>query len=422
MRGREPDPVIAELAATLRLRLDDLVDELVDLTRAQIDLYKDDTVVPRAMLAANLRRNIERSLDQLQYNLPVDVSTAERTGRERAAMGVPLPELLRAYTLGFSLLWKWLLDAARAAGSRETKALTDAAADLWLLNLEFSTAVTEAYRDQMTAIMVAEDRRRSALVATLLDGSADDRQTAWEISQTLGLPFEGAFVVVAAESTPIADKAKVHLEDVLRRRGTASAWRSQPDREIGIIYRGSGQTLADILEVVSATAAARVGVSPEFERLDMTSRAARFARTALETMPAGTVGVNQISDTPISALVIANLDSTRQFVWRVLGGVLTLPDDERGTHLATARAWLDADGSAAQAANALYCHENTVRYRMRRLEERLGCSLSSPARLAEFVAALQAINTFPDLASYPADESAVGRAAASPVPGRPIGA
>lgn len=37
--------------------------------------------------------------------------------------------------------------------------------------------------------------------------------------------------------------------------------------------------------------------------------------------------------------------------------------------MATARAWLEASGSAAGAGRILYCHENTVRYRMRRIEE-----------------------------------------------------
>lgn len=415
MLGRESDPVIVGLAAIMRSRLDEYVAELVTFTRQHIALYRDETVVSDDLLSQSLRRNLTRSLDQLQYNVPVDLSAAQRTGRERAAMGVPLPELLRAYTIGFAFFWERLLSCAREHGPKAVEVATDTVSDLWMLNDEFSTALTEAYREEMNARLVAEDRRRSALVAALIDGSAGDTQTAWEISQTLGLPFEGTFVVVATESAPIADNATLHLEDVLRRRGTSSAWRSQPDREIGIIYRGRSQSLSDILEIVSATATFRVGVSPEFGRLDKTPRAARFARTALEAMPAGTVGVNQIVDTPISDLVIGNVDSARQFVWRVLGPILRLPAEERDTHLATARAWLAADGSAVRAAAALYCHENTVRHRIRKLEEQLGCSLSNPTRLAELVAALQAVGTLPDLAGSPTPTGQGWRQPAQPV-------
>jgi DNA-binding PucR family transcriptional regulator len=57
-------------------------------------------------------------------------------------------------------------------------------------------------------------------------------------------------------------------------------------------------------------------------------------------------------------------------------------------------------GSAAEAGRLLYCHENTVRYRMRRLEEHLGGSLSDPTILAELAAAMQAIRTFPQLRAH----------------------
>lgn len=395
MPGRDPDPIIAGLAATLRDQLDDYVEELVMITQEQIPLYRN---VPKEILAASLHNNTARTLDLLQFKVPLDLSTARQTGRDRAAAGIPLPELLRVYHLGFSVFWKRLVTLARAAGHRQTQAMLDAASDLWKINDEMSTAVTAAYRDEMATRMVAADRRRSALVAALLDGGIGDQQTTWEIAQTLGLPLEGSFVVVAAESTLIGDKPTIHLEDLLRRKGTASAWRSQPDREVGIIYRSHRQSLAEILQVVADATTARVGVSPEFERIDKTPRAARFARTALETLPSGSAGMNRVADTAISDLAVGNLDSTRQFVWRVLGKILSLPDSERSTYLATANAWLDADGSAALAANALYCHENTVRYRIRRLEEQLGASLSNPTRLAEIVAALQAINAFPSLA------------------------
>ena len=52
--------------------------------------------------------------------------------------------------------------------------------------------------------------------------------------------------------------------------------------------------------------------------------------------------------------------------------------------------WLDADGSANAAGAALFCQFNTVRYRLRRLEETTSHSLTAPTQLAELVTAVRA--------------------------------
>ncbi|MFD0328216.1 PucR family transcriptional regulator [Streptacidiphilus monticola] len=144
-------------------------------------------------------------------------------------------------------------------------------------------------------------------------------------------------------------------------------------------------------------ATGRVGLSPVYQRLDQTMRTLRYAQVALESLPQGSAAVRQLDDAPLTGLVLANLDSTRRAVNRVLGGVLCLPDNERTTLLATAQAWLQAHGSAAEAAQALYCHPNTVRYRLRRLEEHLRGPLEDPLVLGELAVALDAVGTFPGL-------------------------
>jgi hypothetical protein len=210
------------------------------------------------------------------------------------------------------------------------------------------------------------------------------------------MPFEGAFLVVVA-GAPAAAEAVPDLEERLRRLEAVSAWRAEPEYDIGVVSYGTRRPVGEILAVISGTSECRIGVSPSYNRLDLTPRATRYAVVALEGLRPGVAGVNQIEDAPLSELMIGNLDTTRRFVQRVLGPVLRLPDDDRAMYLTTAQAWLDARGSAAEAGRVLYCHENTVRYRMRHLEEHLGGSLSDPTALAELAAAMQAIRTFPHL-------------------------
>ena len=72
-----------------------------------------------------------------------------------------------------------------------------------------------------------------------------------------------------------------------------------------------------------------------------------------------------------------------------LAGFDDLPDDEREVLFETLRVWLDTDASVVAAAERLCCHPNTVRYRLRRIEQRTGRSLSRPRDVAELCLAFE---------------------------------
>ena len=63
--------------------------------------------------------------------------------------------------------------------------------------------------------------------------------------------------------------------------------------------------------------------------------------------------------------------------------------------LDTFQAWVDAGGSANAAAAKIFCHPNTVRHRLRRVEELCGRSLSRPRDLAELCLAFEAERRLP---------------------------
>ncbi len=76
----------------------------------------------------------------------------------------------------------------------------------------------------------------------------------------------------------------------------------------------------------------------------------------------------------------------------VLGGVLD-SDRDRGTELvATLRAFLDGGGRWQDTADALHVHINTLRHRMKRVEELTGRSLASTADRVDLFLALRALS------------------------------
>jgi DNA-binding PucR family transcriptional regulator len=72
-----------------------------------------------------------------------------------------------------------------------------------------------------------------------------------------------------------------------------------------------------------------------------------------------------------------------QTVGAALDGFGDLPDEDREMLFETFRVWQDSGASVTAVADRLYCHPNTVRHRLRRIEKRTGRSLSRPRDLAE---------------------------------------
>lgn len=402
------NPAVAGLAEDLARDVDALSARLVDRIVDQMDVYAEGSVVTRAQLYASVRDNLGFMLEQLQHSSPPDLTAPRRTGRERAVQGAPLPEMLRAFRLAFEFLWLELLAASRRTGTTVETALVDAASVIWTLVDDYCQAATEAYREVLAEQELAADRRRAAFTCALLEGSASGERGPWELAQLLRLPYEGRFVVVVAETPHLTDAALPRIESALQVLGATSAWYSRPGLDVGVLSCGP-LPLPDLHVLLESRATAGVGLSPEFTRLDRAPAAHRRARIALESLSPGW-GVRQFDDTALTELVIGNVETTRAVTRRVLGPVLELPTEDRDLFIDTAEAWLDAQGSASRAARALYCHENTVRHRLRRLERYIGRSLDDPRMVAELAAAIAAVRTFPDLVDSARSRQASPRA------------
>jgi DNA-binding PucR family transcriptional regulator len=80
---------------------------------------------------------------------------------------------------------------------------------------------------------------------------------------------------------------------------------------------------------------------------------------------------------------------------QVLAGVLQQGEDEQVLLLTTLRAWYTAQGSAADAAELLHCHANTVRYRLAKVARLTGRDLRVPSDLVHLYLALEATRLWP---------------------------
>ncbi|MER6047206.1 helix-turn-helix domain-containing protein [Streptomyces sp. NPDC001793] len=393
--SRTPDAPaeIAPLAASLLPRSEELGARMARRIRSEVAYYRGDEHVPFEELAASCRRNCEHVLRQLVDGGVGDMAPAQETGRERARQGTPLAELLHAYRVGSEVLWSAIAAEARSAQGLTAEAIMSLAA--WWVNGGLAASATDAYREEVSELVLQRERERSALVEALFTGLLTDRTTLWEAADVLGLPTGGPYVVVAAEVPGPGREALPGIEARLLTERLRSAWRLLPDLHVGVVAVQRPAAEEALVRVLERALAVRVGVSPSFRDLRETPRALRLARLALTGMHGVPTGIARFDNSPAALLVAAAPDEAGRIARSTLDGVLRLPADERDRLLETLDCWFAAAGSTAGAAELLYCHRNTVRYRLRRLEDLTGRSLRDPRAVADLAVALHALRLTP---------------------------
>jgi PucR C-terminal helix-turn-helix domain/GGDEF-like domain len=396
-RGPAPNPHVVELGKLMLARARGLGWAMADLLCREIDAYRDGSVVTKDEVAESCVANVTFIFDSLAGNADVDVAPAEHTGTARALAGVPLPAVMTAYRIGFRFMWEETLATARTAAI-PTDSILDATARVFFAQDTFTQAMASSYRQQLTAKILEREEERSALVEALLAHRITDRQSLWEAADLLRLPTSGPYVVVAAELPAIGKLGLPTIENKLSARDIRSAWRLLPDLQVGLVHLRGPETkdsMDTLVEVLRQAATARVGISPSFRELAETSDALRLARVTVTGKSSGASLVSVFDDTPLAVAAVSAPDVMAKIKSLVLSRVDELPAEERVILLDTLQAWLDAGGSANETAAKIFCHPNTVRHRLRRIEDLTGRSLSRPKDLAELCLAFEVERRLP---------------------------
>ncbi|MEV6176813.1 helix-turn-helix domain-containing protein [Streptomyces sp. NPDC052015] len=380
---------LSDVIAVIHGRLPGLGERIAERIRADVPAYADESLIPYDSLRGSCTANADLVLKHLHRAGVPETGPARETGRIRAEQGMPLADILHAYRIGFEFVWSEIVTEARTHPALPDFQLVDRSAEIWHLFGLYAEAVAAAHRETTAELAVQRGARRSALVEALFSGVLADRITLWDAARELGLPERGPYAVVAAAADSPGVEPLPGVEASLRQAHLASAWRLLPDQQIGLIALATPEAEATGLRILRR-AGARVGVSPRFASLRDTPRALRFARLALEGLPGTAPGVARFDDDPLAMLVAAAPAEAAHLMDVVLKPVLDLPGLERTRLLHTLESWFSAGGSATATAERLYVHPNTVRYRLRRVEELTGRSLSDPRTVADLGAALLA--------------------------------
>lgn len=371
---------LAELAPRLLERLDAATDRVVEVVLRAEPAYHDLTTLPEEEVRATLKVNAERAMRALIGALTGKGrggARAREVGRRRAAQGIPLEAVLRAYRLGGQLTWEALLAAAREGGDQPDTVLLEVAGWIWHVNDYECGEVAEGYREEQRSRVAVDEGLRQRALDELLDGRGGDLAVLRAAAEVLELPVTGRLLVVVGMPAGDGGPALALPDGALLARGLRSVWGSRSGAQVGVVVLGMRRP-SDVVGRLDEVAVGPVGISAVVGDVTGVATAYRMAETAARTLPAAAARAVTIDDRLPEALLSNSPEISSRLVGQSLGGLLELPEEERAVLLDTLAAFLVCDGSPTRAADELYCHRNTVMHRLRRIESVTGRKVTDP--------------------------------------------
>jgi hypothetical protein len=385
-----PPPVLASVAAEV------LDGDVAALAREVVERLRADEPVCRrldaAVLAGEVAAQLDATLGRLSGEDHADGDAGmTAVGRRRAGQNIPLAVVLRGLQTSASVVWRELAGRAAARSPRDMADFLEQSAAFWAVLDGQSCALAAGYDAGLTALTDADRERRRLLLDALVDGRLGEWSRLGGSLTRLGLPEEGPYVAVSAEQDAAGRPPLPGVEDFLAGHGVRSAWRTTADGTVGIVAIGEWRTVTSIRELLGTLATGRVGLSRSYSDALHSSVAMARAMVARRCLPAGAVGVTAIDDDPVAALLASSVETSTEVSRLLLGAVMELPDAEQQTLLATLATWLATNGNSTETGRLLFCHRNTVRNRLARLEQLSGQSLEDPRSVARLFVAVEAL-------------------------------
>jgi len=378
----------AEVAALLRPQLDHAIAEMIDAIQVGVPEYSRplDASYTEAVSRA-VRHSVEQFVDRVanpEASFDAIVAEFRAIGVVEAREGRSLEPLQNALRLGARVAWRWLCAAAGAPGL-DMQVLGRIGEAIFVYLDDLAGACAAGYQEARAQVAGEQERRRRRLLDLILADPPASAEAIADQARSASWPLPRRVALAAIEEQPGLGGAAGPAvpADVLTDWSRREPCLLIPDPD------GPGR--AALIEHALRGWPAALGPAVPLHRA---SASLRWARAALALGLRGAIdfrgGAIRCDEHMSTLLIFSDEELARALRAARLGPLDGLKPAVRDRLAETLLSWLQHGGNANEVATLLHVHPQTVRYRLRQIDELFGGELRDPDGRFELEMALRA--------------------------------
>ena len=378
----------AGVATLLRPQMDEAVGDMIDAIQFGVPEYARplDAAYTKAVSQA-VRHSVEQFVERVANpEVSIDGIVAEfrAIGAIEAHEGRSLEPLQNALRLGARVAWRWLCAAAGQPGL-DLQVLGRIGEAIFVYLDELAAACATGYQEATAQVAGERERRRRRLLDLIVADPPASMEAIADMARAVGwaLPRRVALAVVDEQPGLAMAVGRALPPDVL-----ADWTRSEPCL---LVPDPDGPGRAALLENALRGWGAALGPAVPLPRA---SASLRWAREALALGLRGMIdfqgGVIRCDEHLSTLLIFSDEELAGALRADRLAPLDRLRPAQAERLARTLLAWLQQGGNAHEVAMVMHVHPQTVRYRLRQIDELFGGVLHDPGRRFELEIALRA--------------------------------
>jgi hypothetical protein len=386
--------LFAALARRLAADPDKLADAMAEAVLARVPGYGWESDGDADDFRNGLRRTASlyvRTLQDFRALRDDERVALHVIGAQRARQAVPTEMLTAGIRTGLHACWRHVV---RVVDDLDAEASAEAMGALAAHHFDFAEAVLDAlregYRTEVEQRLTGRVRAQAAFIDRLLEGHWHDEGQARSHARALGHDLGRACGMLLVLPAAAQDGEQLRAGAAAIVGGLPEAvegpLRTLPvPHVLALLPVRSDRHWTDALDAVADIAVnERVAVVPTDPVTPPTSLPAAYRHAkrylALVDAEGRGPGLVTVTELRLCAMLAGIPMSDRvEYVRDMLGGILSLSEHKARELFDTLEALYRRKGRIIDVAAELHLHQNSVRYRLGRIEELTGLSLDVPA-------------------------------------------
>lgn len=378
-RDRRPGRLPPQIAAVLRPELESLAEDIMAEIRRTIPEYAQagsaerpagpGEPVPRPRLRLSVEQALHTFVDQVSGSTDSQERRDElcrALGRAEAYEGRSLDTLQAAYRTGVQVAWRRVAEVGRRRGLSPT-VMSQLADALFAYIDELASLSVQGFMEARSDSTDERGELRRRLLRMILDRPRASRTSIARAAAEAGW-------TVPAEVTAVALPGQARIvrsaldDDLLHDLGGSEPHLLVP----GPVDSARRESLLAALPERRGAAGVAVPLTEAADSL-------RWARRTLDLVDAGVLddeGLTPAEDHLLELWLLSDGALLDQVARRRLAVLSRMSATQRLRLTETLAAWLETQGNAVETARRLQVHPQTVRYRLRQINEAFGDQLA----------------------------------------------